>query len=111
MGLYGKKLIVIDGTKLETSASKRKHYRRNKLSKMKEVAEYKIKEYIHKIEMNDKLDDKGKNLDNSTLINAVQNLEEKILHYDNLKANLIKNDENEVNFTNYDAKIVKFGDN
>lgn len=78
---------------------------------MKEVAECKIKKYIHEIEMNDKLDDKDKNLDNSTLINAVQKLEEKIAHYDNLEANLIKNDENEVNFTDYDAKTVKFGAN
>ncbi|AKN33768.1 transposase [Clostridium carboxidivorans P7] len=31
LGLYGKELIVVDGTKLEASASKRKHYSRNKL--------------------------------------------------------------------------------
>ncbi|WP_411678629.1 IS1182 family transposase [Clostridium thailandense] len=111
LGLYGKELVVVDGTKLEASASKRKHYSRNKLAKMKELAEDKIKEYLHEIEMNDTLDDKGSSSDNATLIKAIQKLEEKIAHYDNLEANLVKNDENEVNFTDSDAKTVKFGAN
>ncbi len=111
LGLYGKELIAVDGTKLEASASKRKHYSRNKLAKMKELAEHKIKEYLHEIEMNDRIDDKGSNLDNATLINAIQKLEEKVAYYDDLEANLVKNDENEVNFTDSDAKTVKFGAN
>jgi len=32
LGLYGKELIAIDGTKIEASASKRKHYSKNKIS-------------------------------------------------------------------------------
>lgn len=35
LGLYGKELVAIDGTKLEASASKRKHYNRKKIVKMK----------------------------------------------------------------------------
>ncbi|APF28124.1 transposase IS4 family domain protein [Clostridium sporogenes] len=31
LGLYGKELIAVDGTKIEASASKRKHYSKNKL--------------------------------------------------------------------------------
>ncbi|WP_138205961.1 transposase, partial [Haloimpatiens lingqiaonensis] len=45
LGLYGKELIVIDGTKVEASASKRKNYSLNKLSKMKEITQNKIEEY------------------------------------------------------------------
>jgi transposase len=34
LGLYGKELISVDGTKLEASASKRMHYSKYKLAKM-----------------------------------------------------------------------------
>lgn len=46
LGLYGKELIAVDGTKLEASASKRKHYSKNKIAKMKELVQSKINEYI-----------------------------------------------------------------
>lgn len=39
MHLDGKALIYIDGTKLEASDHKRKHYSRNKLAKMKDIAQ------------------------------------------------------------------------
>lgn len=109
LGLYGKELIVVDGTKLEASASKRKHYSRNKLAKMKELAESKVKEYLHDIEMNDTVDDKNSNVDKAILSDAIKKLEEKIAYYNNLDAELVKSDENEVNFTDSDAKTVKFG--
>ncbi|MPM85572.1 hypothetical protein SDC9_132653 [bioreactor metagenome] len=57
LGLYGKELIAIDGTKLEASASKRKHYSRNKLDKMKEIVKSNVKEYFHDMSMIDKSDD------------------------------------------------------
>ena len=112
LGLYGKDLIVVDGTKLEASASKRKHYSKNKLAKMKQLVENRIKEYLHDIEMNDSLDENESNkLDSVALTAAIQKLEEKLAYYDDLEANLIKNGENEVNFTDSDAKTVKFGAN
>ena len=57
LGLYGKELIAIDGTKIEASASKRKHYSKNKISKMKELVQTKINEYMHDIEKNDSEDE------------------------------------------------------
>lgn len=47
LGLYGKELVAIDGTKIEASDLKRKHYSRNKLTKMKEIVKNKVKEYFH----------------------------------------------------------------
>ena len=56
LGLYGKELIAVDGTKLEASASKRKHYSKNKLSKMEEIVQAQVNEYMHDLEKNDLLD-------------------------------------------------------
>ncbi len=57
LGLYGKELIAVDGTKIEASASKRKHYSKNKISKMKELTENKINEYMYDLEKNDLMGD------------------------------------------------------
>lgn len=108
LDLYGKNLIVVDGTKIEASASKRKHYSRNKLKKMKALAEDSIKEYLHEIDKNDTLDSCT---DTEVLLEKIKHLEEKIAYYDELDNELIKSEENEINFTDSDAKTVKFGAN
>ncbi|WP_396276633.1 IS1182 family transposase [Haloimpatiens lingqiaonensis] len=112
LGLYGKELIVIDGTKVEASASKRKNYSLNKLSKMKEITQNKIEEYMHAIEINDDLDEnKNKDFDKEAIESAIKTLEEKLEYYKQLDTQIVLNDETEINFTDPDAKTVKFGAN
>ncbi|MCG4581329.1 transposase, partial [Clostridium cochlearium] len=78
LGLYGKELIAVDGTKIEASASKRKHYSKNKINKMKELAQSKINEYIHDLEINDSSEDNEEvQLKKKEIENALQKLENK----------------------------------
>jgi len=109
LDLYGKELIAVDGTKLEASASKRKHYSKNKLAKMKELAQSKILEYLYDIEINDNNEIISKDIDKDKIVESIKRLEEKVAYYDDLEATLIKNDNNEINLTDSDAKTVKFG--
>jgi len=113
LDLYGKELIAVDGTKLEASASKRKHYSKNKLAKMKELAQSKILEYLHDIDINDNNDAEiiSKDIDKDKIVESIKGLEEKVAYYDDLETTLIKNDTNEINLTDPDAKTVKFGAN
>ena len=108
LGLYGKYMVAIDGTTLEASASKRKHYSRNKIAKMKELSNSKIREYLHEIEVADRLDHEM-NIDKENINLKVDNLKEKLKYYDKLENIMNKTDENEINFTDNDAKTVKFG--
>lgn len=108
LGLYGKDLIALDGTKFEASASKRRHYSRNKISKMKELADNKIKEYLHEIEVADRVDDK-ESIDKESINIKINDLNEKIKHYDELEKIMDETGENEINLTDNDAKTVKFG--
>jgi len=108
LGLYGKDLIALDGTKLEASASKRRHYSRNKIAKMKELADNKIKEYLHEIEVADRFDDE-ESIDKESINLKIDNLKEKLKHYDELENIMDETGENEINFTDNDAKTVKFG--
>jgi transposase len=110
LGLYGKDLIAVDGTKLEASASKRKHYSKNKINKMKQLVQNKVNEYMHDLESNDLLEDNEQiQLKRDEIKNAIQKLENKIKEYDELEKVLEDNDINEINFTDPDAKTVKFG--
>lgn len=110
LGLYGKELIAVDGTKLEASASKRKHYSKNKLSKMKEVATNKINEYMHELEKNDLLEDKDEvEFEKVKIENAIKKLESKINEYNELEKTLEDQDMSEINLSDSDAKTVKFG--
>lgn len=108
LGLYGKELIAIDGTKLEASASKRKHYSKNKLAKMKEIVKSKIKEYFHDISMADELDDDCK--EKCNLLRAdIKKLTKKLDYYIDLEKQMDESGENEINLTDSDARTVKFG--
>ncbi|WP_300380188.1 IS1182 family transposase [Clostridium sp.] len=110
LGLYGKDLIAVDGTKLEASASKRKHYSKNKINKMKQLVQNKVNEYIHDLESNDLSEDNEQiQLKRDEIKSAIQKLENKIKEYDELEKILEDNDVNEINFTDPDAKTVKFG--
>lgn len=110
LGLYGKELIAIDGTKIEASASKRKHYSKNKISKMKELVQTKINEYMHDIEKND-LEDEIENskFEKQKIQQAIKLLETKLNEYTEFEKMLEENEINEINLTDPDAKTVKFG--
>ena len=86
LGLYGKDLIAVDGTKIEASASKRKHYSKNKIAKMKKRAQDKIKEYIHDLDKNDSIEDSEDiKLNKEEIEEAIKKLEEKMEYYIELK--------------------------
>jgi transposase len=108
LGLYGKELIAVDGTKIEASASKRKYYSKNKLSKMKEIAQNKINEYMDDLEKNDLLKDEDKaKFEKEKIENIIEILESRINEYIHLEKDLEVNGINEVNLTDPDAITVK----
>lgn len=110
LGLYGKELIAVDGTKLEASASKRKHYSKNKINKMKELVLNKINEYMHDLEANDLSEDNEEiKFKKEEIKNIIQKLEDKLKEYTELEKSLEISDINEINFTDADARTVKFG--
>jgi Flp pilus assembly CpaF family ATPase len=77
---------------------------------MKELAQNKINEYLHNLEINDLSEDNEEiQLKKEEIKNAIQKLEDKVQEYNQLEKTLEKNDVTEINFTDKDAKTVKFG--
>lgn len=75
---------------------------------MKELAQSKILEYLHDIEINNN-EIISIDIDKDKIVESIKRLEEKVAYYDDLEVTLIKNDNNEINLTDSDAKTVKFG--
>ena len=75
---------------------------------MKELADNKIKEYLHEIEVADRFDDE-EGIDKESINLKIDNLKEKLKHYDELESIMDETGENEINYTDNDAKTVKFG--
>lgn len=112
IGLYGKDLIAIDGTKIEASASKRKHYSKNKLVKMKKRVQDRINEYLHDLEKNDSIENcEDVKIMKEEIKKSIEKLEDKIKYYEEIEKELEEEQINEINFTDRDARTVKFGAN
>ena len=75
---------------------------------MREIANSKIKEYLHEIEVSDRLENQ-KELDKELINIEIDNLKEKLKYYDELEKNMDEADVNEINLTDNDARTVKFG--
>ncbi|GAA0062635.1 transposase [Clostridium sp. CTA-1] len=89
LGLYGKELIAVDGTKIEASASKRKHYSKNKLSKMKERIKNKINEYMDDLDKNDFIEESEDiKLNKEKLEKSIEFLKKKKVSYEELEKKL-----------------------
>lgn len=54
LGLYGKEIIAVDGSKFRANNSRKKSYTKNKVKKMLEYYEQTAKKYIELLEENDK---------------------------------------------------------
>jgi hypothetical protein len=59
---------------------------------MKELAQSKILEYLHDIDINDNNDDEItlKDIDKDKIVESIKRLEEKVAYYDDLETTLIK---------------------
>lgn len=113
LGLYGKSLIAVDGTKIEASASKTKHISKSKIKVIKEKIQNQINEYMHDLEVNDKIQDNEgtKEFNKENLESAIEKLKEKLNKYDDTIRELEEKNINEIIRTDPDARTVKFGAN
>ena len=75
---------------------------------MKEIANDKIKEYLKELELSNKLDDQDC-LDVENINLKITQLNDKLKYYDALESIMDETGKNEINFTDNDAKTVKFG--
>lgn len=112
MGLLGKDLVAIDGTKVKASNSKNKCYTKNKLEEMLNYFERKIIEYERILSENDDRESKMETLaiTESSITNIKEKLEEtklKIKEVTERKTKMEEENISQVTMTDKDSRLMK----
>lgn len=102
LGLYGKEIIAIDGSKFRANNSRRKNYTKNKVKKMLAHHEEAAKKYIELLNENDKTDKEPEGYTKEELTSKLEEAEKKIKEFAELAEEIQQN--GEVSITDPDAK-------
>jgi transposase len=111
MGLYGKKTVAIDGTKIKASNSKKRHFTAKKLDGLIEYNEAKAKEYLGRMDDVDGIDDRAgtdvKGTDDETsLKEKAKRHIRRAEHYRAMRKDLVASGANSVATTDADAHLM-----
>ena len=106
LGLLGKTLIAVDGSKFKANSSNEKYvtkkYTEQKINNLK-TEEKEIKKYLKLLEKNDDDDDKNPppSFNRNDITNKLKNIKEKIKEFENIEKN------GGISFVDTDAKMMK----
>ena len=103
LGLYGKKVVAVDGTKVAASSSKKRHYSKKKLKGLIDYNKNKIEEYFSALELAD-----GAEL-TEDVASKVAVHQKRIKDYEELLETLEQNGEEAISLTDPDASMMKTG--
>lgn len=112
MGLLGKELIAIDGSKVKASNSKSKCYTKNKLQEMLNYFEKRVIEYEKILNENDERESKLETLEiNTSNIKSIkeklEETKEKIKNVTNQKEKMEKENISQLTITDADSRLMK----
>ncbi len=109
MGLYGKELVAVDGSKFRANSSRHSIHSQKGTEKELSAVEKKISEYMNELEKNDSVESSEPRLSPDTIRDILQHLKEmKCLLQDWLNR-IEANDGKEISTVDPDARIMKQG--
>jgi transposase len=109
LGLYGKKIIAIDGSKFRADNSRRKNYTKRKVKKMIEYYEQAAKKYIALLDEGDKEDDKEKESETIDIKEKIENAKKRIEELNELAKQIQETGEKSI--TDPDARHMSVSNN
>ena len=111
LGLYGKKIIAVDGSKFRANNSRRKNYTKNKVKKMLEYYEEAAKKYIELLDDNDDEEKNAETIKHSKeeIQNKLDNAKKRIKELTEMAEEIEKN--GEISITDPDSKHMSVSNN
>ena len=103
LGLYGKKVVAIDGTKVKASNSKKRHHSRKKLKGLIDYNRKKIEEYFSELESADEAEL------TEDVASKVAVHQKRIEDYEQLLDELEQSGEDSISLTDPDARMMQTG--
>lgn len=109
LGLYGKQIIAIDGSKFRASNSRKKNYTKNKIKKMLDYYEQAAKKYIELLNENDKIDEESVKYTKEELTDKLLAAKKRIEELTEMAEEIQQN--GEISITDPDAKHMSVSNN
>lgn len=109
LGLYGKEIIAVDGSKFRASNSRRKNYTKNKVKKMLSYYEEIAKKYIELLNDNDKSEKEEEKYTKEELTEKLEAAKKRIEELTEMAENIQEN--GEISITDPDAKHMSASNN
>jgi len=103
IGLFGKKVVAIDGTKVKASSSRKKHYSKKKLKKLIDYNREKIEEYFSELEETDEAELTEEVAAKVALHNK------RMKDYEEMLDELERTGEDAISLTDQDARMMSMG--
>ena len=110
-GLYGKKTIAIDGTKIRANNSRKKNHNETNVKKKLEILEKQITEYMNKLEENDISDQSDVKLNDDKIKEVLKYLTDKKTEFKGYLEQIESNDGKEISTVDADCRLMKKGGN
>lgn len=110
-GLYGKKIIAVDGTKMRANNSKRNNYNEKKLKRHLKYLEEKINEYMTDLEETDKAEADTKIPTVEEINQRIKELENRKGNYEEMLKEIEEGETTEISTTDPDARLMSVNNN
>jgi len=109
LGLYGKEVIAVDGSKFRANNSRRKNYTKNKVTKMLKYYEETANKYIELLSENDQTDEELVGYTKEEIARKLEAAQRRIEELTEMAAEIEKN--GEISITDPDAKHMGVSNN
>ncbi len=109
LGLYGKEIIAVDGSKFRANNSRKKNYTKNKVKKMLEYYEEIANKYIELLNENDKNEEKEISYTKEELTDKLETAKKRIEELKEMAEEIKQN--GEISITDPDAKHMSASNN
>ena len=106
LGLYGREVVAIDGSKFKAVNSKKRNFKEDKLVKKLKDIEEKIEAYFNELEVNDTEESSINQPDAKELKEKIKQLEERKSEYHELLKKLETSGETQVSLTDPDSRMM-----
>lgn len=109
LGLYGKEIVAIDGSKIRANNSKRNNFSKKKVARQLKYIDEKIQEFMDEIERNDGSEESNPKMSTEELQKRISEFQQRREHYVALEERV--EEEGEVSLTDPDSRMMKCGNN
>lgn len=107
LGLYGKELIAVDGTKFKANNSKRNNYNQKKIDRQVKYIDEKTQEYLKALENNDSTEENQVKYSSEEIKEKLEYLKQRKKTYEAIEQELKESGETEISTVDPDSRLME----